>query len=794
MQRRGIQKPESHDPIFPGFLASCLSISWRAGEAPLEITVERRLNRRGTITRPPVRAPSSRIVLVHRRVLGQRFRLPLMSRFSAFALFGCCARIVRAALVTLVTTGGVSAADAVFLRGINLNGPAVTIDGRTWEAAASATGFRATGKTFANQKVTLKPPTDASRAEMIRSSVWGNKVELELSNLPDGSYQVFLYVWEDNHDEQFDLLVNGTVVVPQFHSGSAGMWKRLGPWRTTSIEGRLTILARGPSHGAANLSGLEIWAGDGPIPEQASPQFAAAPTPDQLAFFEAKIRPVLVENCYECHSAGAKKIKGGLLLDSRVAVQAGGNTGPVITPGNPDASLLIEAIRHLSEDLAMPPENQLAPQVIADFETWIRMGAPDSRATDTVAAVKASETIDWAAAREWWSFRPLAASKIPAVQNTRWAAGDLDRFVLARLEAASLKPAADADKRTLLRRATYDLTGLPPTPGETAAFLADPSPDAFARVVDRLLASPRYGERWGRHWLDVVRYADTAGDNSDYPIPQMHRYRDWVIDAFNRDLPYDEFVRGKIAGDLRGGSSVKEAHERVIATGYIANARRFESRVDDYHQHLTIEDTIDNLGRSFLGLTVSCARCHDHKFDPITAKDYYALYGVFHSTRYPWPGIELDKKQRDFVPLVPPEKFREAEAALQARKKEQTRLDKEVQRLKDVLKNAPAEEKKDLQAQIKAAENAAGEHAKQSVPFELAYAVADAANISDATVQHKGDPARPGEKVPRRFLTVLGGAELPPAATSSGRAQLAEWILAAENPLPARVMANRIWQ
>ena len=200
------------------------------------------------------------------------------------------------------------------------------------------------------------------------------------------------------------------------------------------------------------------------------------------------------------------------------------------------------------------------------------------------------------------------------------------------------------------------------------------------------------------------------------------------------------------------------------------------------------------MGRSFLGLTVSCARCHDHKFDPITTKDYYALYGIFHSTRYPWPGIELDKKQRDFGPLVPSDRFAEAESALEARKQEQTRLDKEVQRLKDVVKNAAGEEKKELQAQLKGAEKAAGEHAKQTVPFELAYAVADAAQISDVAVQQKGDPARPGEKVPRRFLTLLGGAEVAPGIKSSGRAQLADWILAKENPLPARVMANRIWQ
>jgi hypothetical protein len=383
------------------------------------------------------------------------------------------------------------------------------------------------------------------------------------------------------------------------------------------------------------------------------------------------------------------------------------------------------------------------------------------------------------------------------VKNTAWPANDIDRFVLAKVEAAKLTPAPDAEPRALIRRMTYDLHGLPPTPEEVEAFVQDSrrsAKAAISKLVDRLLASPRYGERWGRHWLDVVRYADTAGDNSDYPIPQMHRYRDWVIDAFNRDLPYDEFVRDQLAGDLRGGATDQERFQRIIATGYIANSRRFGSRVDDYPQHLTIEDTLDSLGRSFLGLTINCARCHDHKFDPISTQDYYALYGVFHSTRYPWPGIELDKKQRDLVMLVSPEKRAEAEAALKARAQEQARLDKVVKRLKDELKDAPEDKKAGLKEQLAQAEKAAGEHAKQAPPVDLAYAVAEAVKISDVRVQQKGDPAKPGEMVPRRFLQALGGQELPAGSKTSGREQLADWIVAKDNPLTARVMVNRIWQ
>ena len=697
-------------------------------------------------------------------------------------------------LLILAGWSRLDAADATFFRGINLNGPAVSVAGRAWEAGAGAKDFKADGKTFENQKVPLRPPTDAASTQMIRSSVWGDKVNVALTGVPAGTYQVFLYVWEDNNNERFDLLVNDRVVIDGFESGTAGMWKRFGPWKCESIGGKLTVSARAASHGAANLSGLEVWSGDGAIPGTKSAEFVSAPTPEQIAFFESKIRPVLAERCYECHSAKAEKVKGGLLLDSRAGVVKGGDTGPAITPGDLDASLLIAAVRHTDKDLAMPPKKMLPPEQIAAFEEWVKMGAPDPRTENTVAKVEAKSAIDWNKAREWWSFRPLSAPLIPAVADAAWPRSDIDRFILAKLEAAKLRPAADVERRALIRRATYDLSGLPPTPEEVAAFVADKSSDAFARVVDRLLASPRYGERWGRHWLDVVRYADTAGDNSDYPIPQIHRYRDWVIAAFNRDKPYDQFVREQLAGDLLGGATDDERFERIVATGYIANARRFGSRVDDYPQHLTIEDTIDNVGRSFLGLTVNCARCHDHKFDPITAQDYYAIYGIFHSTRYPWPGIELDKKQRDFVPLVPPAKLAEAEAEKKTRDKEQARLDKAVQQLKDTLKKAPAEEKTTVEAQIKDAEKAAKSFASQPPAFETAYAVGESAKIADAAVQVKGDPAKLGPVVPRHFLTVFGGAELPPESKSSGRAQLADWIMAKDNPLPARVMANRIWQ
>ncbi len=691
----------------------------------------------------------------------------------------CAAWIGAFAALLCVPAPALAANPPVFVRGINLNGPAVVIDGRPWEGGDSD-HMISRDRTVENQRVPLVPPTDDDRALMIRSSRWGGN-RIELTNLDPGVYTVFLYVWEDNNSETFSISVNGQVVAPGYRSGPAGAWARLGPWITSAVDGRIAITSTG---GAANFSGIELWSGeyDGGAP---------AIGEEEIAFFEKRIRPLLVNHCYECHSAESKDLQGDLLVDSRPTLLRGGSNGPAIVPGDADGSLLIRAVRYSDPDMQMPPEARLSDAEIADLERWVTMGAPDPRSSATKFAGK---QIDVAAAREFWSLRPLTTPAPPPVQDAGWPAGDIDRFTLARMEQAGLRPSPPADKRALLRRATYDLIGLPPTPEEIQDFLADESPGAFARVVERLLDSPRYGERWGRHWLDVVRYADTAGDNSDYPIPQIYRYRDWVIDAFNRDLPYDEFVRDQLAGDLRGGATEVERQQRIIATGYLANSRRFGSRVHDYPQHLTIEDTLDNLGRSFLGLSLSCARCHDHKFDPISTRDYYGLYGIFQSTRYPWPGIELDKQQRDFVPLVAAAELPRAEQQLAERKQEQARLDNVVKKLKSSLKTAMDDEKTELQNALKDAEAAVQQFRNQPLPFELVYAVAEAEQPGDAAIQQKGDPARPGDVVPRRFLTVLGEPQLPDDCRGSGRQELADWILADDNPLTARVMANRLWQ
>jgi hypothetical protein len=473
--------------------------------------------------------------------------------------------------------------------------------------------------------------------------------------------------------------------------------------------------------------------------------------------------------------------------------------------------LLIKAVHHTDEKLKMPKE-KLSAQEIADLEAWVKMGAPDPR----TGAVKTTR-LSLEQAKDYWAFKPVMRPEVPKTKTP--VTNPIDAFVLAKLEAKGLSPAPPADKRTLIRRATYDLTGLPPTPEEIDAFLKDESPDAFAKVVDRLLASPAYGERWGRHWMDVVRYADTAGDNSDYPIPQIYRYRNWVIDAFNRDLPYDEFVRQQIAGDLLPSKDEADRRAKLIATGYLANTKRFGSYEDArYPWYLTYEDQIDNLGRTFLGLTINCSRCHDHKFDPISQHDYYALYGFFSSTRYPRPGIELDKVQRDFVPLATAEEVAKFEKERAAKQKEldnavaKVTADKKAaeKKLADAEKIADEAERKakvaelnrlvdGLKQKIKAVQQDSENYAKKSIPFETAYAVAEGKTegkrkVGNVCVQIKGDPERLGPEVPRRFPTVLGGQVLPPDEKGSGRLHLANWIADAKNPLTARVMVNRIWQ
>ncbi len=353
----------------------------------------------------------------------------------------------------------------------------------------------------------------------------------------------------------------------------------------------------------------------------------AADDPAGIEFFESNIRPILVDNCYSCHSQQSAKIKGSLLVDSRDGLLKGGDTGPAIKPGDVEASLLIKAVRYTDDELKMPPKNKkLSSAQIASLETWVKMGAPDPRVAST-AVSKAQSIRD--KAKKHWAFQPIRKPEVPQVNEKKLVQTTVDNFILARLEAANLPPSPIADKRTLIRRATFDLIGLPPTPGEVAAFEADKSPDAFAKVVDRLLASPHYGERWGRHWLDVARYADTKGYvfEEDRHYPYAYTYRDYVIRSFNEDLPYDQFIKQQIAADLFPDKGDKRS---LAALGYLTLGRRF---INDIHD--IIDDRIDVVCRGMMGLTVECARCHDHKFDPIPTKDYYSLYGIFDSSQEP---------------------------------------------------------------------------------------------------------------------------------------------------------------
>lgn len=400
-------------------------------------------------------------------------------------------------------------------------------------------------------------------------------------------------------------------------------------------------------------------------------------------FFEARVRPLLVKHCQDCH--GAKKQEGGLRLDSRDAWLRGGDRGAAIVAGEPDQSLLIQAVRHDDPDLQMPPNAQkLTAAEIADLETWVQRGASDPRRE---SEAETSNRLSLEESQSHWSFQPLKPGAPPQDPEDHWSRNSVDAFIHAQLKQQKLSPVADADRRTLIRRATFDLTGLPPTPAEIEAFLSDESADAFTTLVDRLLESSAYGERWGRHWLDVARYADTAGDGSDYPVPEAGKYRNWVINAFNNDQPFNEFIREQIAGDILAIDGPPEQYaDRVIATGFLAIGKRYGYKDAPDYQYLDFGDAIDSVGRSLLGLSLGCARCHDHKYDPISAADYYALYGIMESTQWAFPGGEEQKRPSRFPPLVPPaevtvretakaEQLAQLDSEIAVKKRERSALD-----------------------------------------------------------------------------------------------------------------------
>jgi hypothetical protein len=537
----------------------------------------------------------------------------------------------------------------------------------------------------------------------------------------------------------------------------------------------------------ASIAAAACWlglsgAGHGAGPPANEP----APTAADLAFFEVKVRPILFDRCQGCHSTRAKKRRGGLLLDSRTALFHGGDGGPVVVPGRPQKSRLVRAVRYADLDLQMPPKGKLPAAEISLLEEWVRRGAPFPGPGRPVVR----ETIDLVKGRKFWSFQPLRSAAPPAVRDAAWPRRRIDYFILADLEKRGLAPSAAASRRVLIRRATFDLLGLPPTPREVDAFLRDERPDTYGRLVERLLASPQHGERWGRFWLDLVRYCDVPEPWSDAK-GAPHLYRDWVVRALNADLPYDCFTQLQLAADLMPGTGPADR----AALGLLGLSPTYwkELKLDkDVIKNVVAEEweeRIHAVCSTFLGLTVACARCHDHKFDPISQRDYYALAGVFASVRV------ADR------PVIPDE------VAAAARRACEKVRDLEG-RIRKLAKKMPVDE-----AAV-AALRAEAERWKKTPGYDVPEApgveeaslevLADGPDRTklvyrprvsqDVPMHVRGNPASRGPVVPRRFLAVLSPDPPRPFRLGSGRLELARALVGEGGPLAARVIVSRVWQ
>lgn len=401
------------------------------------------------------------------------------------------------------------------------------------------------------------------------------------------------------------------------------------------------------------------------------------------AFFETRIRPVLVKHCYECHSSQAGELKGSLSLENAASVAKGGDSGAILTAGQPAKSLLIEALKY--DGLEMPPAGKLPDEVIRDFEKWIEMGAPDPRSGDA-AKVHAKAAIDIDSGRKFWAFQPPVKAPAPTVQNTSWPANWIDQFVLAEQESVGLVPSRDVDRSRLIRRVTLGLTGLPPTEEEVLNFVSDADPHALNKFVDRLLTTRSYAEAWARHWLDVARYADSNGGDFNATFHDAWRYRNYVIDAYAHDMPFDQFIREQLAGDLLESHSEEDSTRQLIATGFLVIGPKMLSERDKLKLTMdVVDEQVDTVGKALLGMTMGCARCHDHKFDPIPTADYYALAGIFRSTEC--LDGEIQKYVSDYVrrplPIAP-----EHAAALAKYEGEMKTLDEALKTAKAKLKQA----------------------------------------------------------------------------------------------------------
>ena len=537
---------------------------------------------------------------------------------------------------------------------------------------------------------------------------------------------------------------------------------------------------------------------------------ASEPTPAALDFFEKKIRPLLVENCYNCHSANTNS-KGGLRVDDRNGLLTGGGKGPAVVPGQPEKSLLISKINHTDAKVRMPLGKELTREQNADMTKWIQDGAAWPKVALPAAISKHNPNYD-KLRKEHWAWQPLAVLKAPPVADAAWARDDIDRFVLAKLEENRLKPVGDADRAALIRRLTFDLIGLPPTLDEIDAFVEESGAKpqaALEKLVDRLLASPAFGERWGRHWLDVARYGESTGSARNLPYPHAWRYRDYVIDSFNSDKPYDQFIREQIAGDLLPAQSPKERDEHLVATGFLALG------VKDVNQRFKVRFTMDNIdeqidtvSRGVLALTASCARCHDHKFDPISTKEYYALAGIFHSSdncsglRNKMGGGGLDYFDPSmFLRLA------SSKPTAPAATEQVAQLKKEFEQAKaewDAIRGTPKGLAKaadgmpvqrpyrlkfeKLQAEVQAL-------ADPTALSEIAMGVREGKTIGDTEIRIRGEAEQHGPVVPRGFLSLVDVPNAPKInVKQSGRLELAQWLTSDKNPLAQRVIVNRIWQ
>jgi hypothetical protein len=515
----------------------------------------------------------------------------------------------------------------------------------------------------------------------------------------------------------------------------------------------------------------------------AHPSSAQEPTDAGAKFFESKVRPLLAKHCYRCHGPKTVEPEAELRVDSLDALLKGGVSGPAIVRGEPNQSLLILAVRH-DGAVSMPPKKKLAQAEIDALSAWVKMGAPWPSANKTPAPTStpsAGKLPDWdEKARRFWAFQPPKESALPKVNHARWPRSPIDHFILAKLEGAGLHPAPPADKRTLIRRATLDLWGLPPTPDEIEAFVADDSPEEFERVVDRLLGSPRYGERWGRHWLDVARYADSNGMDDNLAYSDAWRYRDYVIAAFNADKPYNRFVEEQIAGDLLVDDNPSRRDELVVATGFLAIGPKMLAEDDPVKQQMDIVDEqLDTTCRVFLALTMGCARCHDHKFDPLAMSDYYGMAGIFKSTQT-MVSYRVDSKWNATGLGNPQSAFRLED------------LEQIIDRHDNALVNGNTNR---MSPEERSAHQTLLDQAKKEyAAIPKAMAVTEG-TVGDLPVFLRGNHLTRGSQAPRRFPTILAGTEQAPLNSSrSGRLELARWLTTPQHPLTARVMVNRVWR